>query len=157
MTNISTIPPMAMPTASTIAAPSSIASPSTSSSSGTSAASATNALASMNSTEFLQLLVAQLKNQNPLNPTDPAAFVAQTAQLTMVQALQGLQTTTNQTNQEIGVMAASSMLGKTVTASLADGTPVTGLVSSVSVSSSGPNLTVGGSSVPISSVTSISS
>jgi flagellar basal-body rod modification protein FlgD len=29
---------------------------------------------------FLQLLVAQLKNQNPLSPTDPMAFVQQLAQ-----------------------------------------------------------------------------
>jgi flagellar basal-body rod modification protein FlgD len=29
---------------------------------------------------FLQLLVAQLKNQNPLSPTDPMSFVQQLAQ-----------------------------------------------------------------------------
>ncbi len=29
---------------------------------------------------FLQLLVAQLKNQDPLNPTDPATFMSQLAQ-----------------------------------------------------------------------------
>ena len=125
--------------------------------SGNSSVNATNALASMTSSEFLQLLVAQLQNQNPLNPTDPSTFVTQTAQLTMVQALQGLQTTTVQSNQETGVMAASSMIGKNVTGMLADGTSVTGLVSSVSVSSSGPNLNVGGLSLPISSVTSITS
>ena len=29
---------------------------------------------------FLQLLVAQLKNQDPLNPSDPAQFMSQLAQ-----------------------------------------------------------------------------
>jgi flagellar basal-body rod modification protein FlgD len=29
---------------------------------------------------FLQLLVAQLKNQDPLNPTDPSTFMSQLAQ-----------------------------------------------------------------------------
>lgn len=31
---------------------------------------------------FLQLLVAQIKNQNPLNPADGAEFLAQLAQFT---------------------------------------------------------------------------
>jgi flagellar basal-body rod modification protein FlgD len=34
---------------------------------------------------FLQLIVAQIKNQNPLNPADGAQFVAQLAQLQQLQ------------------------------------------------------------------------
>ena len=34
---------------------------------------------------FLQLLVAQLKNQNPLNPADGTEFVAQLAQFTQLE------------------------------------------------------------------------
>jgi flagellar basal-body rod modification protein FlgD len=37
------------------------------------------------STEFLQLLIAQLKNQDPENPMDGTAFVTQLAQFTSVQ------------------------------------------------------------------------
>jgi flagellar basal-body rod modification protein FlgD len=37
------------------------------------------------STEFLQLLMAQLKNQDPENPTDGTAFVTQLATFTNVQ------------------------------------------------------------------------
>ena len=36
-------------------------------------------------TMFLQLLVAQLKNQNPANPSDGAAFVTQLAQFTALE------------------------------------------------------------------------
>ncbi|CAG4933336.1 flagellar basal body rod modification protein [Acidithrix ferrooxidans] len=110
----------------------------------------------MNSSEFLQLLVAQLQNQNPLNPTNPTTFVTQTAQLTMVQALQAVQTSSAQTNQEMGVMASTSMIGKTVSGTLSNGTPFSGLVSSVSVTASGPNLNVGSQSVPLASVSSVS-
>jgi Flagellar hook capping protein - N-terminal region len=39
---------------------------------------------------FLQLLVAQLKYQNPLSPMDGTEFVAQTAQLTMTEKLSEL-------------------------------------------------------------------
>ena len=41
--------------------------------------------ASSLSTEFLQLLIAQLKNQNPSNPTDGTTFVTQLATFTNVQ------------------------------------------------------------------------
>ena len=45
---------------------------------GAGAAAPADALA--NKTTFLQLLVAQLKNQDPLKPQDGAEFVAQLAQ-----------------------------------------------------------------------------
>lgn len=38
-----------------------------------------------NKNMFLQLLVAQLKNQSPLNPADPAQFVAQLAQFSSLE------------------------------------------------------------------------
>lgn len=46
---------------------------------------------------FTTLLVAQIKNQNPLEPTDPAEFVAQLTQLSQTETLQNLssQTTLN--------------------------------------------------------------
>jgi flagellar basal-body rod modification protein FlgD len=51
-------------------------------SSQTSASSAASAAAASAPTEqmFLQLLVAQLKNQDPMSPTDGTQFVAQLAQ-----------------------------------------------------------------------------
>jgi flagellar basal-body rod modification protein FlgD len=48
---------------------------------GTSQASSANDL----STEFLQLLIAQLQNQDPSNPTDGTTFVTQLATFTDVQ------------------------------------------------------------------------
>ena len=40
----------------------------------------TTATSGANEQTFLELLVAQLKNQDPLNPTDGAQFVAELAQ-----------------------------------------------------------------------------
>ncbi len=45
--------------------------------------SATSSLANQNT--FLQLLVAQLQNQDPLNPEDGTQFVSQLAQLSELQ------------------------------------------------------------------------
>lgn len=39
---------------------------------------------------FTTLLVAQIRNQNPLEPTDPSEFVGQLAQLSQMEALQKL-------------------------------------------------------------------
>jgi len=38
-----------------------------------------------NEQTFLQLLVAQIKNQNPLNPTDGTQFVSQLAQFSQLE------------------------------------------------------------------------
>jgi flagellar hook assembly protein FlgD len=39
---------------------------------------------------FLKLLVAQIKNQDPLNPSDGAQFVAQLAQFTQLEQTLGM-------------------------------------------------------------------
>jgi flagellar basal-body rod modification protein FlgD len=52
----------------------------TSSSTSSSSASSTQSM-------FMQLLVAQLKNQSPLNPVDPTQFTAQLVQFNMLDQL----------------------------------------------------------------------
>ena len=39
---------------------------------------------------FLQLLVAQIKNQNPLNPADGAQFLSQLAQFSQLEQTMGI-------------------------------------------------------------------
>ena len=58
---------------------------------------------------FLNLLVTQLQNQNPLQPMDDSAFYGQIAQLGQVQGMQKLNT-----SADLG--QAQALLGKTVTA-----------------------------------------
>ena len=58
---------------------------------------------------FLNLLVTQLQNQNPLEPMDDAAFYGQIAQLGQVQGMQKL-------NASADLGQAQQLLGKTVTA-----------------------------------------
>jgi flagellar basal-body rod modification protein FlgD len=43
--------------------------------------------------QFLKLLVAQLKGQNPLNPQDGAEFVSQLAQFSSLEELINIRTT----------------------------------------------------------------
>ncbi len=58
---------------------------------------------------FLELLTAQLVNQNPLEPMNDRDFFAQMAQLGTVQGLDKM-------NKAMEVSQASSLIGKTVTA-----------------------------------------
>jgi flagellar basal-body rod modification protein FlgD len=91
-----------------------------------------------NSQTFLNLLVAQLKNQNPDNPSDPTAFMTEIAQLTAVQS---------QTNlaAEEQTVAADSMLGQIVSGTNSQGQSVIGVVSSILLPpSGGPELELAG-------------
>ncbi len=61
-------------------------------------AGVTNALApkgkaEQQKTQFLQLLVAQLKGQNPLDPKDGTEFVSQLAQFSSLEELINIRTT----------------------------------------------------------------
>ncbi len=66
--------------------------------SGTSANSAINPNGSLTSeATFLQLLVAQIQNQDPLNPTDSIQFVGQLVQFSQLEQLLNI-------NQNIGTL-----------------------------------------------------
>ena len=56
-------------------------------SSSTDGVVSSNTASGMN-TMFMQLLVAQIQNQDPLNPTDGTEYVSQLAQLTQVQSME---------------------------------------------------------------------
>lgn len=105
---------------------------------------------------FLKLLVAQLKYQDPLAPSDPAEFMAQTAQFTTVEKLDMLTKQGESTNRALGLSAASSLIGRTVSWFDEDGTVASGKVSAAVSSIDGVNVTVGDKSVSLDAITGIS-
>lgn len=54
---------------------------------------ATNSTGTLGKDAFLQLLVTQMKNQNPLDPQDNTQFVAQLAQFSSLESMQNLTST----------------------------------------------------------------
>jgi flagellar basal-body rod modification protein FlgD len=119
---------------------------------GTSGTSGTD---QMNQDMFLKLMVAQLKNQDPMNPTDSSQFLAQSAQFT---SLEKLDTMAQQSAQALSAQmafGASGLVGRTVTYTDTDGTSKSGTVGSVNFTSEGPMLGVGSDSVAINSVTKV--
>ncbi|MAD45770.1 MAG: flagellar hook capping protein [Oceanospirillaceae bacterium] len=66
---------------------------------------------------FLELMVAQLNNQNPLEPTDNQAFVAQLAQFSSVEGIDNLNTTAEAMMSNFSstsALQASSLVGQSV-------------------------------------------
>ncbi len=96
----------------TTAVSSSSSSSATSSSSSTSSATSTDG-----SDRFLKLLVAQMKNQDPLNPMDNAQMTSQIAQINTVNGIEKLNTSINSMSTNLlqsQVLQGASLVGRGV-------------------------------------------
>jgi len=86
----------------------------------------------LNKDDFLQLLVAQLQNQDPLNPSDPTEFTAQLAQFSSLEQLFNVNESLGQMNTgsaELERLSALSLLGREIVSEsgdfrLTEGAPV---------------------------------
>jgi flagellar basal-body rod modification protein FlgD len=104
---------------------------------------------------FMQMLVAQLRYQDPMNPADTSEFLSQSAQFT---ALEKMQNVADAVGMVLGgqmAFGASSLVGRTVTYTLADGTEGQGVVRGVTFDTTGPVLDVDGTDVPLVNVQSV--
>ena len=82
--------------------------------------STTSTMKSVGKDEFMKLLLAQLKNQDPLKPMDGTDFAAQLAQFSSLEQLSNLNTAiqTQSVNQmTLGYAQSVNMIGKEVVAS----------------------------------------
>ncbi|MBC7286553.1 MAG: hypothetical protein H5T86_00610 [Armatimonadetes bacterium] len=70
------------------------------------------AAASLSASDFLTLLIAELKNQDPLNPLDPREMMTQLAQLQTVAELRDIKNTLSDTSSPPRNII--SLLGRTV-------------------------------------------
>ncbi|WP_144959610.1 flagellar hook assembly protein FlgD [Pseudomonas oryzihabitans] len=119
-----------------------------SSSTASSTSSSSSGTSSLGKNDFLQLLVTQLNNQNPLDPQDNTEFVAQLAQFSSVESLQNLNTSVDSILSNYNssqALQASSLVGRSVinagSTSVVDTS--TGMTGSVVLPSSGSNVAVG--------------
>jgi flagellar basal-body rod modification protein FlgD len=93
---------------------------------------------------FLKLMMVQLQNQDPLNPSDPTQYMSELAQLTTLEQTTNLATSAAQSASEQNTTTALALLGHTVSYTDSTGATVSGTVSKVQFTSSGPTLTVNG-------------
>ncbi len=106
----------------------------------------------LSSKAFLQLLVAQLRYQDPSKPVDTSAFMNETATLTQVQSSEQTAQVSLDMLTAQRAQTASSLVGHTVSYTAADGSQVTGYVSSATISTAKPTLRIGTVDVDLSQV-----
>src|ERR1700712_1571634 len=110
---------------------------------------------SMGKDTFLQLLVAQMRYQDPANPVDSTQMVAQTATFSQVEKLDELvkQNASMLVLQESAT--AGSLVGKTATYTDTTGAAKTGVISAVRLANSGGEASayIGGVAVPVGRLT----
>jgi flagellar basal-body rod modification protein FlgD len=111
---------------------------------------------SINQDQFLQLLVAQLQNQDPLTPTDSTTFITQLAQFTQLEQTQRQTATFDQVLKLQQLTSGSALIGKTVEYTPTNGSAQTGVVSAAAIQPDGSvALSIGGVAVPLDQVTQV--
>jgi len=103
---------------------------------------------------FLQLLITQLQNQDPLSPADPTQFVSQLASFSSLEQI--TQLNTNMTS--VLDNSVTSLIGKTAT--VTDPSSSTGLtsgtISGVVYYSNGPAVQINGNNYAMSDIQNVS-
>ncbi|GAA3795415.1 flagellar hook capping FlgD N-terminal domain-containing protein [Cellulomonas soli] len=123
---------------------------------GTRTATTTEAASNdLSSDDFLQLMIAQLRNQDPSEPMDSSALMQQTTQMSTMQSLVELTATSREQFAVSMRMAAANLVGQTVTWADADGVTQTGVVGSVSYAGAVPTVKVGTTEIALDSVASV--
>jgi flagellar basal-body rod modification protein FlgD len=110
----------------------------------------------LNKDEFLQLLVAQLKNQDPMSPVGSQEFMSQMAAFSTLEQVTNLAVANEEQNQMIAVNQSLSLVGHDVTYLNEDETTSEGKVESVDFGEGGFSLTINGESgIPVGAVTKV--
>lgn len=98
----------------------------------------------LNKDEFLQLLVGQLKNQNPLSPVGSQEFMSQMAAFSTLEQVTNLAVSNEELNGMISTNQSLALVGKQVSYANESGATVEGTVESVDFGKEGASLTIGG-------------
>src|SRR5436190_23670124 len=111
---------------------------------GTTTAAATTASSSakkadqvLGKDDFLKLMVAQMKNQDPMNPADDKDNIAQMAQFSSLEQITNLANATQDLANRMSLTQNVGLLGHTVTYTGTDGTAVSGTVDGLNLTTDG--------------------
>lgn len=86
---------------------------------------------------FLQLLIAEMKNQDPTNPMDTSQYMSQFAQLSSVEQAMQTNTKLDSLLSSQALSQADGLIGKNVSFTDSTGATFTGKVASISINSNG--------------------
>jgi flagellar basal-body rod modification protein FlgD len=106
--------------------------------------SSADAINDIDLSTFLELMIAELQNQDPLNPLDNKDMLAQISQIREVGATDKLTETLNSVLLGQSIASATNLIGAEVDALSDDNQKVTGIVKQVSIENGNPSLVVDG-------------
>lgn len=98
---------------------------------------------------FLKILAAQLQNQDPLEEGDNSEFIAQMAQMAAMEQLNNLYQTMQSVLYSQQVLQGNTLIGREVTARLADETTLQGKVTGVSMEAGEVRVLVDGQKISL--------
>jgi flagellar basal-body rod modification protein FlgD len=104
---------------------------------------------------FMTLLLAQLKNQDPLKPMEDKDFIAQLAQFNSLSQLTEMNKIMKEFTTSQTLAQGSALIGKTVSGLSNDAGTMTGLVSGLRMVSGKVVLEVDGHDMPLERVNSV--
>jgi flagellar basal-body rod modification protein FlgD len=111
-----------------------------------------NSLSGFGSEDFMLLLLAQLRNQNPLEPMKNEEFMSQITQLNSLNELQSIDTSLKNLSSSSRLSSAAGLIGKKVNLVSGESETVIGIV----VDGEQVMLQIGTLQVPLSDVVSVS-
>ena len=118
-------------------------------------ATTTKANGDLDKQTFLNLLVAQLRNQDPSSPMDTSQMMAQTTALSTMEKLTELADTQRESFALQMRMGAAELVGQQVTWTDDKGAEQTGKVSGVSYADPVPSVTVGTNKIALDAVSAV--
>ena len=98
--------------------------------------------ASLSLNDLLRVLLTELTHQDPLKPVDNTEFMAQIAQFA---SLEATQQSSQGVQQMVGLQALNQtmvLMGRFISATLDNGTTVSGTVTSVTITNGTPQVTI---------------
>ena len=115
-----------------------------------------NPNAQLTPSDFINFMVTELQNQDPLDPTDSNEMLQQMSEIGQLQSQDSLQTSLTGMVQQNQVSSAATMIGKVVSGTDSNNNAISGTVTGVQVNSSGVSLSLNtGSTLSMGSVTAI--
>lgn len=106
--------------------------------------------------DFLKLLIAQLRHQDPLKPLEDKEFIAQLAQFNSLEQMMNLNQNFEKAQKWQMLTQSTSLIGKSVAAiDNETGESIQGLVIKVDMTDEGPELDVDGKRVSYNEIVSI--
>ena len=121
----------------------------------TSAASAANPY-NLQPSDFIQMMVTQLQDQDPLDPTSSQDLMSQMADIGQLESSSEMQTTMTSLTLQTQIGSAAALIGKSVTGIDGANNTVTGNVTAVQVAGGNVALTLdSGDSLTLTNVASI--